>query len=268
MIHMLNTRKRALVVVCCVAVLAATFYVLAFGTAILCCAPSRPGGHYWRTERFVWGLAPLLVGVVVVTLTYRSWARAYVRRRNAWLAGCLITVVVIAADLTFYLKFRGQQDEAISVHWNGESGVFSWAKGEIRVPVGFTHKKESGIDTFVGHFTSPDGKYVVEYDIGELAGEHGGMGRSETLIEGLRIREGRATYTDAKGDTKHYFKVSFPDCGCANFSLDSTSDMGGEIIEGIAKSFRPAGWTPSWLRPLLPEVLRTDCRYRFEIPGS
>jgi hypothetical protein len=265
---MLSTRKRVLVIVFCIAVLATAFYVLAFGTAILCCAPSRPSGHYWRTERFVWGLVPVFVATVVVVQTYRLSARAYVRRRNAWLAGCLIALVVIAADLTMYLKLHGRQDEAITLHWGAESRVFSWGKAEIEIPVGFTHKKELGIDTFVGQFTSPDGMLVVRYDIGELAGEHGGMGSSETLIDGSRVRLGRATYIDATGGTKHYFKVSFPDCGCANFSLESSSERDAAIIESIAKSFKPAGWISLWVCPLLPEVLRSDCRYRFEIPGT
>jgi hypothetical protein len=124
------------------------------------------------------------------------------------------------------------------------------------------------MDTFVGHFTSPDGRLVIHHDIGELAAEHGGMGRSESLTNGSRVWMGHAMYNDDKDGTKHLFKVSFPDCGCANFSLESTHERDGAIIEGIAKSFRPNGWTPSWVRPLLPEVLRADCRYRFEIPGS
>lgn len=266
--QMLSKRKRALVYVCCVAAFAAAFYVLAFGTAILCCAPSRPGGHYWGTERIVWGLVPLMAGAVAVLLTYRSWARAYVPRRNAWLAGCLITQLVIAADLTLNLKFRGRQDEAIDLHWNGESGVFSWGKGEIKVPVGFTYKKELGIDTFVGQFTSPDGKLVIKHDIGELAAEHGGMGGTESLTNGARVRIGRAVDTDDQGGSQHFFIVSFPDSGCANFLLGSTNEGDGAVIEGIAKSFQSTGTRASWLRPLLPEVLRSDCRYRFRIPGT
>ncbi|MGC4054127.1 MAG: hypothetical protein QM757_34005 [Paludibaculum sp.] len=215
-----------------------------------------------------WGLVPLLAGVVAVTQTYRIWTRAFIRRRNAWLAGCLIAQIVIAADLMLYLKFHGRQDEAIDLHWNDEPGVFSWGKGEVRVPVGFTYKTQLGIDTFVGHFTSPNGRLVIQYDIGELAAEHGGMGRSEWLTNGSRVRIGRTVYTDDKGGTQHFFKVSFPDSGCANFSLASTSERDAAVILDIAKSFQPTGTRASWLRPFLPEALRSDCRYRFKIPGT
>ena len=36
-------------------------------------------------------------------------------------------------------------------------------------------------------------------------------------------------------------------------------------LQTLAKSFRPTGRMPSWQMPLFPEVLRSDCRYRFAI---
>ena len=136
------------------------------------------------------------------------------------------------------------------------------------MPAGFAYAHETGIDTLMGRFTSEDGSLVVEHDIGELAGEHGGIGESETLTQGSRVRSGRTTFSHAKGDTKHFFKVSFPDSGCANFYLESANEKDGAIIEVIARSFRPTGWTPSFLRSLLPEILRSDCRYRVEWPRT
>ena len=136
------------------------------------------------------------------------------------------------------------------------------------MPAGFAYAHETGIDTLMGRFTSEDGSLVVEHDIGELAGEHGGIGESETLTQGSRVRSGRTTFSHAKGDTKHSFKVSFPDSGCANFYLESANEKDGAIIEVIARSFRPTGWTPSFLRSLLPEILRSDCRYRVEWPRT
>ena len=66
------------------------------------------------------------------------------------------------------------------------------------MPAGFTYARETGIDTFVGLFTSEDGRLVIEHDIGELAAEHGGMGNLETLVEGSRVRFGSVTHDDEK----------------------------------------------------------------------
>ena len=90
----------------------------------------------------------------------------------------------------------------------------------------------------------------------------------ETLIEGSRVRFGSVAHDDEKGGKEYFFKVSFPDASCANFYLESTSEKDAAIIEFIARSFRPRGWVPSFLRPLLPEVLRSDCRYRVRLPGG
>ncbi len=51
----------------------------------------------------------------------------------------------------------------------------------------------------MGHFTSRDGKVVIEHDIGYLAGEHLGMGGSETLIQGARVRYGRVNHSRWQG---------------------------------------------------------------------
>jgi hypothetical protein len=247
---------------------AAALYLLAFGAAVLCGIPTRPGQGFWKAEKFFYGVLPLCATPAVLAVTFRRWARMYARRRNAWLAACAVAIFAVALDSIVFLKFHGRQDERIRVVWQEELGFFSWGNGEIRVPAGFTYAREHGIDTFMGRFTSKDGSLVIEHDIGEFAGEHGGMGKSETLTEGSRVRVGGLTFTDAKGDTKHFFKVSFPDCGCANFYLESSSEEDAAVIDFIARSFHPIGWTPSFLRPILPEILRSDCRYRVEWPRS
>ena len=160
-------------------------------------------------------------------------------------------------DFTVYRKFREHTDDRISRTWNQESGVFSWGLGSVRVPRGFEHKAEPGIDTFVGSFTSQVDGLEIRYDIGELAGEHGGMNGSESLIRGARVRSVRAS---------SFAIVSFPDTGCATFSLETSDPRQALIIDGIGQSFQPADWKPAWLRPLLPEILRSDCRQRFRMP--
>jgi hypothetical protein len=259
--------KTAGVMVFCAFMFGAVGYVFAFGGLVFCCAPPGAGGRFWGPEKFFYGVLPMCVSAVALAYTARLWARAYIRRRNAWLAGCIIAIFAVAADLALFQSQRDSQDDKIKLIWKADSGAFSWGSGEVKLPAGFVYQPEHGIDTFVGRFTSQDGKQVIEYDIGYLAGEHGGMGRSETLSDGSRVRIGRATRTDDKGGTIFFSKVSFPDSGCANFYLESAKNKDDEAIEFIASSFRPAGQTPSWLRPLLPEVLRSACRYRFQLPN-
>ena len=252
----------------CAFVFTAACYLLGFGVAIFCCAPAQPGGSSWLSEKFYYGLIPICTSLAIFAFTVRLWVRAYIRRRNAWLAACVVAIFAVVLDLALFLKYRGRQDEGIKLVWNSESGAFSWGSGEVRLPAGFTYEAEQGIDTVVGHFTSPDGALVIEHDIGELAGEHGGIGGAETLTEGSRVRVGRTIDHDGKGRTTFFFKVIFPDNGCANFYLESPNERDAAAIEFIARSFRPTGRTPPWVRPLLPEVLRSDCRYRLRLAAG
>jgi len=250
----------------CTLMFSAICYVFTFGGAILCCAPPSPNRGFWGPEKVFYGLLPMCVSAMALAYTIRLWSRAYIRRRNAWLAGCIVAVFAAALDVALFLSYHGRQDDGIKLVWRGDSETFDWGAGEVKLPPGFTYRPEHGIDTFVGHFISPDGKQVVEYDIGYLAGEHGGMGTSEALMKGSRVRTGRAARIDEKGVPILFSKVSFPDSGCANFYLESANEKDSETIEFIARTFRPAGGAPSWLRPLLPEVLRSSCRYRFQLP--
>jgi hypothetical protein len=95
----------------------------------------------------------------------------------------------------------------------------------------------------VGRFTSQDGKLVIQYDTGELAGEYGRAGKSETLTEGSRVRISRAIPYDVGGHEMFFSMVAFPDSGCANFYLQSPN-QDASVIDFIAESFRPKGWTP------------------------
>ena len=260
--------KSILVLAFCVLMVAATFYLLAFGVAVLYGAPTRPGQGFWQPEKFFYGLLPIFASPVILAATLKLWTRAFSRRRNAFLAGCAVVIFAVPLDTIVLLKLRNRQDDRIKVVWTKESGVFSWGTGKVRIPGGFTYEAENGIDTFVGRFISEDGKLIITHDIGELAGEHGGMGKSETLTEGSRVRIGHATYADGLGDNMHFSKVSFPDSGCANFYSESRTQEDTAAIEFIARGFRPIGWTPSFFRPLLPEILRSDCRYRLELPSS
>ena len=102
----------------CALIFAAGCYVLAFGGAILCCAPGRPEAAFWQTEAVVYGLLPLGAGIAVSGFALRLLARTFVRRRNAWLAGCAVAIFAVAGDLALFLKFRGKQQDA-RLDWSG-----------------------------------------------------------------------------------------------------------------------------------------------------
>ena len=90
---------------------------------------------------------------------------------------------------------------------------------------------------------------------------------SRSVDDRPSVEVGGLAHDDEKRG-KEYFKVSFPDASCANFYLESTKEKDAALFQFIARSFRPRGWVPSFLRPFLPEVLRSDCRCRVKLPGG
>lgn len=125
--------------------------------------------------------------------------------------------------------------------WNQRSGVFRWWGGEVTLPVGLSYQLDGG-DTFAGHFTSPDGKLIIHYDIGGYAGAFahakGSTTFEERIVEGARVWIAQQRWpTRARGSIR--FALTFPDNGCANFYLYSDNMNDEAIISGVARSFRP-----------------------------
>jgi len=131
---MLTKLKTTFATVFCAILVAGSFYLMAFGGALLCCAPIYPGGRPWQTEKFFYGLLPLFVSVVTLAIAFRLSRRAYVLRRNRWLGWCFVAVFAIALDCTLFLKYSGRQDERIRLAWNDESGAFSWGPERLDCP--------------------------------------------------------------------------------------------------------------------------------------
>ena len=258
--------KHIALVAFCAVILAVTFWTLALGGVLFCCADQGPGEGLWTSQKFAFRILPICASITLTVYVWRSLARVFLLKRNVWLVGCFLAIAAAIFDLALFVKYRHSVDNSIVVAWEAKSGTFSWGLGTVKVPAGFTYAPDHGMDTLMGHFTSPDGNLVVEHDIGELAGEHGGMGRSETLTEGSRVRLRHSTTPDATGRNHAFVKVSFPDSGCANFYLESPDEDAAATIEFLARTFRPTDWKPAWLRPMLPELLRSDCRYRFRSP--
>ena len=129
--------------------------------------------------------------------------------------------------------------------WNSKTATFAWWGGHVTVPVGFTYQVDQGTDTFEGHFTSPDGRLSVRHDIGGYAGAWASPGEAsffeERMIEGARVWIAKREVPDGKGGQTTRVAVTFPDCGCANFFLESSKLQDAALIEAIARSFRPKG---------------------------
>lgn len=209
-------------------------WLFAFGALVLAL---ESGG---LVQRLVYGVVPLVASGVVVVRVCR---RGLIRRVALLLAAC-------ATDYLLYHALRGEPDRGLRVTLGEADGLFSWGPAAVRFPLGFRYKKEHGMDTLIGRFRSPDGLTVIRHDIGEYAGEQAGAGGVESLRDGARVRV-------APGG------VAFPDSGCAIFYLEADSAEGRAVIDSISRSFKPAA--ANWLRPILPELLRSDCRSRFRI---
>lgn len=129
--------------------------------------------------------------------------------------------------------------------WNSKSGRFTWWRGEVALPAGFTYQQEPS-DTLAGRFTSPDGTLVVLHDIGGYAGAYAARKNAfvfeERVAEGARVWTAKRHWPDGKGGrTLTLIAVTFPDSGCANFFLVSPGIQGATLIDSIAQSFRPNG---------------------------
>ncbi|MBL8219425.1 MAG: hypothetical protein JNL62_09350 [Bryobacterales bacterium] len=56
--------------------------------------------------------------------------------------------------------------------------------------------------------------------------------------------------------------VSFPDAGCANFSAEWSVPEVKLSLLSMAIGFHAKSRLPWWVIPLLPEIVRSDCRHR------
>ena len=129
--------------------------------------------------------------------------------------------------------------------WNSKSGRFTWSRGEVALPAGFTYQREPS-DTLEGRFTSQDGTLVIRHDIGGYAGAYAAHAKAfvfeERVVEGARVWTAKRHWPDGKGGrTLTLVAVTFPDSGCANFFMVSAGIQGATLIDSIAQSFRPNG---------------------------
>lgn len=245
----------------CAAKFAAAFGLIGVGGAVLS-SSLQPAA----APNVVFGILPVVAGIWLTFHALRSLAQMFSRRLTRWSIGPAFAIAAAIFDLAAFSSYRQFVDNSITVEWNPVYGTFSWGKGAVQLPSGFKYERDQGMDTLMGHFTSADGTLVVQHDIGEFAGEHNTTRGTESITEGARIKRRRATRTDATGQSRTFAQVSFPDSGCATFHLDSPNENAAATIEFIAHTYRPTDWKPAWLRPMLPELLRSDCRAGFSFP--
>jgi hypothetical protein len=55
--------------------------------------------------------------IVIVVVAFRVWARAFTRRRNAWLVGCVAAIFAVVLDFTLFLNYHRRYDEGIKLAW-------------------------------------------------------------------------------------------------------------------------------------------------------
>ena len=134
-----------------------------------------------------------------------------------------------AIFITLSLILSGSRSTRLGLpahaYWNEATGRFSWERGEVTIPNGFTYQVDQGADTFEGHFTSDDGHITFRHDIGGYAGAWA-KSLNERSVAGARV------WTSKRA-------VTFPDSGCANFFFPESSIEAALVIERIATSFRP-----------------------------
>ncbi len=128
--------------------------------------------------------------------------------------------------------------------WNREPGVFEWYAGKVRFPHGFHYERDASCDSDQGRFTSFLHSAVVFHDIGSYAGAFANPRSSdffqESTVNGFRVRIAMRAQT-YPNSPKHFFAVTFPDSGCANFFFASNDPADAALIHQIAKSYQPKG---------------------------
>lgn len=129
-----------------------------------------------------------------------------------------------------------------NAHWNREPGVFDWGLGSITLPHGFYYQQDQGIDSFVGHFASVLHSVVVKHDIGAYAGSFANPRTPdfyrEFKVGGARVRIAMRAQ-QYPNHPRHFFAVTFPDSGLANFYFASNDPADSLLLDQIARSYRP-----------------------------
>jgi hypothetical protein len=125
--------------------------------------------------------------------------------------------------------------EAEALATEQTKSIVKLSSGDVTLPMGFAHERLPGIDSELGRFTSPDGKLIIHYDIGGMAGVY--VKRTAEFTE-TRIN-GTTMLIRVRGRPRDEVVVSFPTEGPTNFFAEVRDSTDIETVKSIAMSFKP-----------------------------
>lgn len=116
--------------------------------------------------------------------------------------------------------------------------------GSIEIPTSFAHQR-GGTDSAMGTLTSPDGTFVIHYDIGYMAGLHMHEGRKAECswwsvevkdrrrVTACVLKDGPLVVSATSNDGDHHGHPP------ANFTAVVRTDEEREQVLRIARSYSP-----------------------------
>lgn len=110
--------------------------------------------------------------------------------------------------------------------------------GTVELPNGFIHYRGRGIDSLVGDFTRRDGKFRINYDVGEMAGVYTSQ-PVDHIVSSNNITVGKlqaCIVVSKRRDTK-WAVVSFPDTA-ANFFADIHENSELEALKKVVATYK------------------------------
>jgi hypothetical protein len=110
--------------------------------------------------------------------------------------------------------------------------------GMVDLPPGFTHARDRGIDSYVGHFISADGHLIIQYDIGADSGVYATHPDGEVLSSSeVKVNDSKALIVLVRRNNEKHLIISFPE-GSVNFFAKVENDADIETVRKLVLSFR------------------------------
>ena len=111
--------------------------------------------------------------------------------------------------------------------------------GTAELPGGFTHTRDKGKDSTVGHFTSADGKLTINYDIGRMAGVYAKASDLKDIVSSESVKVGDlAALIVVHGSKPKNIVISFPAGGPANFFAEVRGEEDIAAVRKLVMTFK------------------------------
>ena len=125
------------------------------------------------------------------------------------------------------------------------AGMVDLRRGTVELPGGFTHTRDKGKDSTVGHFTSADGSLTIHYDIGKMAGVQAKATDLKDIVSSESVKAGDLdALIVVHGAKPRKIVISFPGGGPANFFAEVRGDEDIAMVRKLVLTFK--------LKPLEP----------------